>query len=434
MENNTKEKHLDVFKDRYELHQENGTSVYYQGLQSKTTQQRYRKINQKLKDGYLSTVIKSIAQKDFSALSEKNQKLLKNMVDGITSEVGRALVGLACLQLTIKAIAPEQSIRLHKGSTKRDKFSWVDGISMRTLDRNYNTPFLRKYGLLNVNKDGVFMTRSLAENYPYSVLYKAEMRGPFSQWIAIVDAIENQTLPAELGLCYLISLLKNRSEIFKQKAEKACLLTDKFKEKSFDKIKDLISTFFNKTDYSARAFEVAMHSLYQAMSELDMLGDVDVVPMSQMRSANKKHGNVGDIELTEDGVIVESWDAKYGKPYLRDELEELHDKLLIHPEVKVAGFVCNESIDIRKDILSRREELKLETGVKIYLFSFDEWIDFECKKLNEKQKNCLAHKWLVAMVESFAQKRPDIAPIDEPCDAWIEDLIKIMECGDDRCN
>ena len=56
------------------------------------------------------------------------------------------------------------------------------------------------------------------------------------------------------------------------------------------------------------------------------------------------------------------------------------------------------------------------------------------KNLMKSKKNCLAHKWLVAMVESFAQKRPDIAPIDEPCDAWIEDLIKIMECGDDRFN
>lgn len=60
--------------------------------------------------------------------------------------------------MTIKSICPDQSIRLHKGATRRGSFSWVDGISMRTLDRNYNTPFLRKYGLLNVNRDGVFMT------------------------------------------------------------------------------------------------------------------------------------------------------------------------------------------------------------------------------------------------------------------------------------
>ncbi len=427
MVNNRNEKHLDVYEDRYELHQDDGTTVYYQGFQNEAAQQRYAQINHELENGYLDKAIASIPTTDFLALSEENRELLRNMVDGITSEVGRALVGLACLQLTIKSIAPKQSIRLHKGSVTRGKFSWVDGISMRSLDRNYNTPFLRKYGLLNVNRDGVFITRSLAENYPYSVLYKAEMRGPFNQWIAIVDAIENNTLPAKLGLCYLIALLRNRSDIFKRHAEEACLLAKKFNGKPFGQIKDLIFSFFNATDYSARAFEVTMHSFYQAMDELHFLADADVAPMSQMRSANKKHGNVGDIELTENGVITESWDAKYGKPYLRDELEELRDKLLTHPDVKVAGFVCDGKIDLRKDIISRAKELELETGAEIHLFSFEEWIAYESENLNKEQKDSLAYRWLVAIVESFAQKRLKAAPIDEPCDAWIHDLIEIMK-------
>lgn len=271
------------------------------------------------------------------------------------------------------------------------------------------------------------MTRSLAENYPYSKLYKAEMRGPFVQWIAIVDAIEGNMLPAELGLCYLIALLQNRSEVFRQHAEKACLLAGKFDGTAFGRIKELVASFFNSTDYSARAFEVTMHGFYQAMEELQLLGEADVVPMSQMRSANKKHGNVGDIELTENGIITEAWDAKYGKPYLRDELEELRDKLLTRPEVKIAGFVCDGKVDLRKDIVSRAEEVELETGTEIHLFSFDEWIDFEIRDLNKEQKDRLGFRWLVAVVESFAQKRLGAAPIDEPCDAWINDLIKIME-------
>lgn len=421
-----KEKHLDVYGDRYELHQNGGTSVYYQGFQNKAAQQRYALINRRLEEGFLDDEIASIPNKDFSGLTEENQTLLRNMVNGITSEVGRALVGLACLQLAIKSIAPEQSIRLHKGSTTRGKFSWVDGISMRSLDKKFNTPFLRRYGLLNVNRDGVFMTRSLAENYPYSMLYKAEMRGPFNQWIAIVDAIENNAMPPELGLCFLLALLQNRSDQFKELANQACSLTNKYRNRSFENVKELIVRFFNTTDYSARAFEVTMHGFYQALDEMNLLGDADVVPMSQMRSANKKHGNVGDIELTENGTIVESWDAKYGKPYLRDELEELRDKLLTHPDVRIAGFVCDVRVDMRRDISNRKNELELETETEIHLFSFDEWIAFEVSELSPAQKNKLGYKWLVAIVESFSQKRLDVAPIDEPCDAWINDLISIM--------
>ena len=35
---------------------------------------------------------------------------------------------------------------------------------------------------------------------------------------------------------------------------------------------------------------------------------------------------------------IESWDAKYGKTYLRDELEELNDKLKSHPQTTLVGF------------------------------------------------------------------------------------------------
>ena len=237
------EDHLDVYENSYELHQGDGTEIFLQGFQNREAQRRYAHINASLSAGYLDDKIANLQEVDFSELGEENKALLRNMVDGITSEVGRALVGLSCLQLTIKAIAPEQSIRLHKGSTTRGKFSWVDGISMRSLDRNYNTPFLRKYGLLNVNRDGVFMTRSLAENYPYSTLYKAEMRGPFDQWIAIVDAIESNSMPPELGLCYLMSLLKNRSDRFMESANHACELVKQYREANITQIQNLLTEF-----------------------------------------------------------------------------------------------------------------------------------------------------------------------------------------------
>ena len=110
---------LDVYEDRFELHQAGKTTVFYQGFQNETAQQRYVLISKRLKEGYLDERIRSIPGRDFSDLSEDNKKLLRSIVNGITSEVGRALVGLACLQLTIKAIAPEQNVRLHKGSTLR---------------------------------------------------------------------------------------------------------------------------------------------------------------------------------------------------------------------------------------------------------------------------------------------------------------------------
>lgn len=419
--------HLDVYLDRYELHQDDVVTTYYEGFQNIATQKRYEKINTALANGYLYDIARELPDVDFSDLSDENKTLLKRLVDGITSEVGRALVGVAFLQLTIKSITPDQSIRLHKGATRKGSFSWVDGISMRTIDSNYNTPFLREQGLLNVNKFGVFMTRSLAENYPYSKLYKAEMRGPFKEWIDIVDAIENKTMPAKLGLYYMMALLKNKSDNFNAMADEAVKLANEYKDKSFNGIKALMKNFVNETDYSARAFEIIIHGFMQAMSEANMLGDLELIPMSQMRSANKKHGNIGDVELKDGNVIVEAWDAKYGKPYLRDELEELRDKILSSPGVKIAGFIVDGDVDRRKDVVNRADEIAAETGVEIQLLSFDEWVTYQTNKIGIGQMDKLATLWLIAVVESFSQRRLDIAPIDEPCEAWVQDLIKILK-------
>ncbi|MCH5190324.1 MAG: hypothetical protein J1F37_07160, partial [Oscillospiraceae bacterium] len=93
---------------------------------------------------------------------------------------------------------------------------------------------------------------------------------------------------------------------------------------------------------------------------------------------------------------------------------------------KVAGFVVDSPVDLRRDIEKRKNELQVETGAEIYLLSFDEWVSYEVANLNQDQKNALGYSWIVALVESFAQRRLDLAPIDEPCDAWINDLISIM--------
>src|SRR5699024_4076132 len=125
-----REEHLTIYENRYELYRNSEKSVYYQGMQNQEARDRYAKINDTLEKGFLDRKINSLQRVDLSGLSENNRKLLTDMVDGITSEAGRALVGLTFLQLTIKSIAPEQSIRLHKGAVRRGSFSWSEGLSM----------------------------------------------------------------------------------------------------------------------------------------------------------------------------------------------------------------------------------------------------------------------------------------------------------------
>ncbi|MGQ9656869.1 MAG: hypothetical protein ACUVV1_03070 [Fimbriimonadales bacterium] len=222
------EPHLRVYHNRTVLVLEDGSEfVFEEGKHSEAAKQRYEQIAQHLQSGWLDNLYASLtsATEQFE-LDDQSTQLLSTIADAVTSEVGRAVVGLTVLQLCIKCLAPSQSIRLHKaGSTS---FSWREGVSMRRLDAQFITPFLRRSELLRINKDGLFMTRSLAENYPYTPFYKASIRGAKDAWLAVIDLVETGTIDSLNALKYLLAKLKNRAQAFQRLAEHALQKTEQF--------------------------------------------------------------------------------------------------------------------------------------------------------------------------------------------------------------
>ncbi len=375
--------YLVVLSDKSILNSGSGDQIFSEGPPAKEARIRANKVKEVLKAGFLETKIAECKNPriELSDLTDEHKKMLSDLVGQVTSEVGRALVGLSILQLSIKTIAPDQCIRLHKGGSRGDSFSWKQGIPMRGLDSKYITPVLRRFDLLKVNKDGVFMTRSLAENYPYSQVYKAALRGPRKEWIELVDIIEQGSLNCEQALIFLLRLLVARSDYFNNIVEEMLSLVEQYIElkPKLSEVTHLINRFVVESDYNARVFEVALHSLMQALYELDLV-DGSLKPITQMRSANKKHKNLGDVEILESkdsSTILEAWDAKYGKPYLRDELDELSEKLIIHREANVVGFVVDREPELKKEILDRMEEINLEFGVDIQIVSFEQWVEYQ---------------------------------------------------------
>lgn len=397
---------------------------------------RIKHIKNSLESGFLENIISDLKHSNTEIIIDELDEYVKDnitiLVDSITSEVGRALVGLTVMQLSIKSISPDQNIRLHKGGVNSNSFSWVDGISMRVLDKNFVTPVLRKFNLLKLNADGFMMTRSLAENYPYTKLYKARLRGARQQWLNIVESIEADNTVPLLALKYLISLLLNKASDF----DDACnaLLHEKNRylasNKSNDEIRNLIINHIDSSDYAARLMEVAMHSLMQSVVSTGVFVTYDLKSLSQMRSANKKHGNIGDIELLENNEIVESWDAKYGKNYLRDEIDEVSEKLKYHDKVETVGFVTTDSPVRNAEINAKMNDVKDLNDLDIVIMSFTDWIDWNFERVEKSGLSSteeLSNSWLSAYAESLAQKRRDIAPIDEPCFDWVTSLAQALK-------
>jgi hypothetical protein len=148
-----------------------------------------------------------------------------------------------------------------------------------------------------------------------------------------------------------------------------------------------------------------------------------------MRSANKKHGNVGDIEVingTADSSgrtqVRIAWDAKYGKLELDREVLELRDKLADHGEIEAAGFV----VDVDHNELPQTE-YEIEGIGKIQVMGFDRWTA-HCRAPSElvDEERLFAQEWLQAFVESLCQMRREIAPIDEPSIGWLRELTAAM--------
>ena len=422
---------LHVFNDRSVLYNSKGeASEFKEGRLSTEAKERIEKLKDSLTKGYLKDKIEKAQdpQIELAEIEEDKLKAIQDLVDSVTSEVGRAIIGLSVLQLTIKSIIPEQSIRLHKGSNSAT-FSWVEGVPMRVIDKYHITPTLREYGLLRLNADGFMMTRSLAENYPYSNLYKAAIRGAKDEWTKITDWLENDELDAENGLMHLLVFLNNRSETFKKSVLRLEQVTEKYltKNRTFEEILSLLEKFIHDSTYSARIFEIAIHALYQVFDEFHVV-DGYLKPISQMRSANKKHGNIGDIEITgtDGGMdIIESWDAKYGKTYLRDELEELSDKLGAHPQCSICGFITDVTPNKKDEIIERSKEISVIHETEIVIVKFSEWALNQIKRYG-LDKDTIGVNWMKAIVECISQKRREIAPIDEPTGEWVEYLEKVL--------
>lgn len=298
---------MKVFKDRSVLVFEDGSEVeFWEGQPTPDAKQRLDRIRQRLKEGWLDEFFNRLpASVEKVEIDDFTREIIEQIVNSITSEVGRAVAGLTVLQLVVKSLAPEQSIRLHKGG--RGNFSWREGIPMRSLDSEFVTPFLRKYDLIRLNKYGVFMTRSLAENYPYSQFYKASIRGARDAWLTLIDKIESGEVNSETALCYMLAALRNRSESFKKLLEKAFIITQKFLKttRSLEDVFQVVVRHVNESPYSARLLEVSMHAFLQVLEDRKLLSGY-LLPLCQMRTANKKHRNVADIEIVsqDDPAVV----------------------------------------------------------------------------------------------------------------------------------
>lgn len=71
--------HLDVYKNRSELHYDNNAVVFYEGQTNEDANNRYSFIRQQLDNGFLEKLYSNITTYDFSKVSPETKILLDKL-------------------------------------------------------------------------------------------------------------------------------------------------------------------------------------------------------------------------------------------------------------------------------------------------------------------------------------------------------------------
>lgn len=431
-----------TYSDRTATIDATGTRhIFEEGPQTDEARQRYEHIQEELDDGYLDQQIRDIAttgtQLD-TDLDDNHQALIDDLVDGVSDGAGQSLAGLAIVQLTIKSIEPAQNIRLHKGSQRSDHFGWKEGISFRTIDGRHIAPALREYDLLNVSKDGVMMTRSLAENYPYSQVYKSSLRGPCDAWGKLVESIErsDSSLAPEPALRYLLLALVNRGSCAQHINQNLLEAVEALRNTgvSPDQIFDVIQRHIRHSPHGDRVLKIALHALYQVIEDNDKLAGVsptggklqppEFTPLPDA-DIDSHYPSITVTHPSDESHIHTAWDVNTGRLDMVAKLDQLENLLQAHPEIQRLGVIVENGPSVDTDIDDQLTAIEDQHNVEIRITTFqdlcNEWLEDLVSSGTDYSQ------WLVAYAETLTHRRRNRAPLNEPTREWVEILTDIIE-------
>ena len=107
-----------------------------------------------------------------------------------------------------KILYPKQDIRYFQVNMK-------NGFSGRSIDTKYITPTLKELGLTSMSESG-WLTRSLEQPYPYTFDYEGKINKLKTEFLYIVDKIQNQPKYCESILRLIINysiLIREKNQI-----------------------------------------------------------------------------------------------------------------------------------------------------------------------------------------------------------------------------
>lgn len=262
------------------------------------------------------------------AEEESKKDNIEDLITSIGQDEARLIIELAnikhaargaALTLGIYKIAhPEQDIRNHKSE-------YANGFSARGVDTKVTVPFLLEHGLpYNVETHWLSQTLSFAGPFTPDLILKTVPKKAGPDLVKVANLIQNST--GDKIRRYVTLILEQMIE----ERNKGNIPLTKPKNLSIDQVMELLHKHFERTyeKNAPRLPQIAIYAIYQClMHDVDRYSTFDLQPLERMKTANRKSGSVGDIDIWKNGRPIEAVEIKYKIPINVSHVNEVMQKV-----------------------------------------------------------------------------------------------------------
>jgi len=313
------------------------------------------------------------AKEDMEQIKERlGEKCFEDV--SILAKSRHAARGVVLTLAVYKVLQPDQDIRLHKAE-------FEGGFAARSIDNQVTVPFLEQHSLqYNVGSHWLTQTFSFAGALYEGVVLKTvpKVVGPLT--VKIVNEIEKSK---DAGFARDVVILILTILIDVRNRGKVALI--KPKNLSIDQVIALLFKHFNfgYKKNTPRLPQIAVYALYQClMVGMERYSNFKLRPLERLKTANRKSGSVGDIDVELNGKPIEAAEIKYQIAIAKQHVAEAIQKIRTASVERyfILSTLGIENNDIN-DINRLREEFLRSNGCEIIVNGVYETIKYYLRLL-----------------------------------------------------
>lgn len=228
--------------------------------------------------------------------------------------------GVALTLCAFKIISPSQDIRRHKADHE-------GGFSARSYDTKVTVPFLQNKNLsYNVETHWLSQTFSFAGPYVRGVEVRTQPRAGGILLVDLVNDVEEAANPVDFARAVVNVLMAGLIE----ERNKGKILLEKPKELPINVVIEILDQHFHHrySKNAPRLPQLAIYAIYSCIvPSMSRYEGLTLQPIERLKTANRKSGSVGDIDVNREKQPTEAVEVKFDVPITESVVREAIQKI-----------------------------------------------------------------------------------------------------------